>query len=355
MTSPPDVLLRADASADIGTGHVVRCRTLGEELRRRGWSVALATRNLPDGLGDSIRSSGISIVDLPPLMSIADEPAFLGERFKSGVALVVVDHYGIGADWHREASRWATRIMAIDDLATEPHRVDLLLNQNLGAREERYRGLVAATTRVLCGPRFALVRPEFGAARRVGRTRSGAIDRLVIFMSGADRTDVTRRAAGAAAAAAIPADVVVGAAYPSLAALRPWIDHQPLLRLHVNVPSLAPLMQEADLAIGAPGSASWERCTLGLPALLVTLADNQLEAARLLAESGAVVSLGWHDAVSTADLEMALLDLRASPDRVRAMGRAAARIADGLGTGRVAGEIERIVGAPVVVSRGERQ
>ena len=106
---------------------------------------------------------------------------------------------------------------------------------------------------------------------------------------------------------------------------------------------MADLMDEADLAIGAASSASWERCTLGLPALLVTLADNQVAAERLLVEAGAAVSIGWHHAVSAADIERAVRRLRADPVRVAAMSVAAAGVTDGRGTERVVAEIESMV------------
>jgi spore coat polysaccharide biosynthesis predicted glycosyltransferase SpsG len=172
-------------------------------------------------------------------------------------------------------------------------------------------------------------------------------------MSGADRSNMTRAAAAAAVAAGIPADVVVGAAYPFETDLRRWMQHQPLLKLHVNVPWMAKLMAKADLAIGAPSSASWERCTLGLPTVLVTLADNQREAAKLLADAGAAVALGWHETVSTADMQSALSELTAHPERVRAMSEASARITDGRGTVRVADELDRLVEKGFVLSQGE--
>ena len=135
----------------------------------------------------------------------------------------------------------------------------------------------------------------------------------------------------------------MGAAYPHLAGLREIVAGQPVTRLHVNTEAMADLMDEADLAIGAASSASWERCTLGLPALLVTLADNQVAAERLLVEAGAAVSIGWHDAVSAADIERAVRALRADPARVAAMSVAAAGVTDGRGTERVVAEIESIV------------
>jgi len=342
VTGSRHVILRADASSAIGTGHVVRCLTLGAELQRRGWDVRLASRALPSGLAASARSAGIEPIALPGDLPLDDEPAVLATMVTGPSVLVVVDHYGIGAAWQRAARAWADRVMAIDDLADRAQAVDLLLNQNLGAGRARYAAFVPLGTRVLAGPRYALVRPEFAAARARSRQRDGSIRRTLIFMSGTDPDDVTLKAATAAAVLDVPVDVVVGGGYPHLAALRDRVAGRSFA-IHVDTRDMAELMERADLAIGAPGSASWERCTLGLPTVLVDLADNQVEGGRRLAERGAAIDLGRSETVGIADLEGALMELRDDPARLARMSAAAAAITDGRGTDRVADAIERLV------------
>lgn len=351
-TSGGHALFRADASAGIGTGHVVRCRTLAAELRRRGWTASLASRDLPPELARSIRESEMALISLDAAASLDAEHAVIAEQAVRPVTLAVVDHYGIGADWQRAARVWVERMMAIDDLADQFQAVDLVLNQNPGLGASRYRGLVPPGAQILDGPTYALVRHEFAAirtradlGRRQGEARHrGRVERILVFMSGSDPHDVTRGAARAATAVGVPVDVVVGAAYPFLAPLQAWAAGQPSVEIHVDTQEMATLMARADISIGAPGSATWERCTLGLPTLLVTLADNQVETARHLADVGAALDLGWHSAVTTAELEDALVALAADPARLIEMSEAAARITDGQGTVRVADEIERLVG-----------
>lgn len=343
MTRERHAVFRADASTETGTGHVIRCQTLAAELQRRGWIVTLASRDLPPELARSIRASGVTLLELPSDGAIDAEPAYVGNHLERPVSLAVVDHYGIGADWQAAAARWAERLMAIDDLAARFQAVDILLNQNLGASASRYLGLVPSTARVLSGPAYALIRPEFAAARARARAREGQVDRILVFMSGTDPHDVTQKAVRAAATLGVPVDVVVGTGYPFQAELRAWATGRPLVELHVNTRDMAGLMERADVAVGASGSASWERCTLGLPTVLVTLADNQTEGARALTEAGAAVDLGWYTSVAAEDLEGALIELRDHPERLVAMSEAAARITDGRGTIRVADELERLV------------
>ena len=231
---------------------------------------------------------------------------------------------------------------SIDDLADRPLPVDLLLNQNIGVTAASYADLLPASARIMAGPQYALLRPEFAALRARGRVRDGRVDRLIVFISGADGPDVTARAAEGLAGLDIPIDIVVGAAYPHLAGLRAAVARHATTTIHVNTDEMATLMDRADLAIGAPSSASWERCALGLPVVLVTMADNQVDIARLLVEAGAAEAIGWHTSVTASDIERTVRELCADPDRVRAMSEAAAAVTDGRGTDRVVAEIETI-------------
>lgn len=352
MTEGRHAVFRADASTAIGTGHVVRCLTLAAELMGRGWIATLATRELPPTLAPLVAETTVRLVALSPALRAEDEPAHIGAALSRRVELAVVDQYGIGADWQRAAARWAERQLAVDDLADRFQAADIVLNQNLGTDASRYRDLVGGSTQLLTGPAYALVRPGFAAARERSLARraahGGRLERILVFMSGSDPKGVTRRAAQAAVSAAdgfgVAVDVVVGGGYPFLAELQAWATTQPSVELHVETRDMADLMERADLAIGASGSASWERCTLGLPTVLLTLADNQIEGARALADAGAAVDLGQHDRVKDAALESVVIELRDDPLRLAAMSDAAARITDGLGTVRVADALERLVG-----------
>lgn len=341
-------LIRADASVSIGTGHVIRCRTLADALAARGWRVTLASRPLPEALRSSWEDAGHALLPLPADVPIESEPERLASRAVRSPDLVISDHYELGpAWWERVASRLpkATR-MAIEDNAESPVAVDVLLDQNLGALSRPDRVVPSPgrpAPRILAGPEYALVRPEFAERRATLRPRDGVIRRILVFLSGADLHDVTSRAVRALAGRPNAVDIVVGAAYPHTAGLRDLVADDPFMRLHVNTPRMADLMAEADLAIGAVGSATWERCTLGLPTIAITLADNQVVIERALVQAGAAVAIGWHHDVTAADISRAVDELVADPVRVAAMARAAARVTDGLGTGRVVAAIESAV------------
>jgi UDP-2,4-diacetamido-2,4,6-trideoxy-beta-L-altropyranose hydrolase len=337
-----NAIFRADASAGIGTGHVVRCRTLAEALVARGWQTTLVAADLPVELASGWPGGEAAVVRLAGVGSPDAEPAEIAALTGHAATLVVGDHYGHGTAWFEGMRREypGSILLAIDDLADRALSVEIVLNQNLGATEDGYEGLAPTGTYVLAGPRYALLRPEFAALRNRRGGRDGRIERILVFISGADSFDVTARATEACASLDLSVDVVVGAAYAELANLRAVATRLPRATIHVNTRHMAALMAQADLAIGAPSSASWERCALGLPAILITLAENQLVVGRLLAEAGAAVSMGWHDSVTFEDIRAAVEALIEDPARVARMSQVAATITDGRGTERVVETIE---------------
>jgi UDP-2,4-diacetamido-2,4,6-trideoxy-beta-L-altropyranose hydrolase len=347
---PPLAIFRADASAGIGTGHVMRCRTLADALVARGWRATLVAEHLPAGLASGWPGGESAIVRLEHVPSPEAEPPEIADRLGHDADLVVGDHYAHGAGWFegmRHEQNGAV-VLAIDDLANRFLPVDIVLNQNLGVMEADYAAIVSRGARVLTGPRFALLRPGFAELRDRRRRRDGRVDRILVFVSGADPADVTGRATKALETLDRAIDVVVGSAYTNIVHLRATVSQMPRATLHVNTPEMAALMDKADLAIGAPSSASWERCALGLPAILITLADNQVGVGQHLQEAGAALSLGWHESVTSADIESAVRALVEDPPRVHLMSQHAAAITDGRGTERLAGLVEAMVSGRMV-------
>lgn len=336
-------LVRTDANLAIGTGHLARCLTLADALAERGWIITFAVRTMPAPLRADLEQRGHFLVRIPDDMTMDEEPAYLAAVIdRAPPQVTIVDHYGITAKWHRAARAWSERVMAIDDQAIKPLDVDLLLNQNLGEQASSYDALLPASCKRLIGPAYALLRPQFRSARGSSPRIRKRIKRIHIFLSGGDQSDATATAARAVAHLGIACDVVIGAAYPYAGRLRSWAASEPSVALHQNVADMASLMQRADLAIGAPSSASWERCCLGLPAILVTLADNQVRAGKALAAAGAAIDLGWYSEVTQERLASEVAALQADHERLAALSQAAAVITDGCGAERVSDEVDQI-------------
>jgi UDP-2,4-diacetamido-2,4,6-trideoxy-beta-L-altropyranose hydrolase len=351
-----NIVFRADASPQIGTGHVMRCLALAAELRDRGASVGFVCRYLPEYLAQQIRKQGWECLLLPrpdeayaPLQDDPPHAEWLGVSWQRDaeetvraldgreVDWIVVDHYAIDHRWHREVRSCASRIMVLDDLADRRYQCDILQDQTYGRSEKQYRELVSPSTRLLLGAGNALLRPEFSRLRRTAlearRKRTG-VQRILVTMGGVDSANVTSVVLEGLTGVDWPekpvVDVVLGNGAPHLQEVKAQAEACELsVCVHSNVRNMSELMQQADLAIGAGGSTSWERCCLGLPSLLVELAENQREVVASLDRAGAAIAL----ALQNLQQEIAAVcrKLLENPALLSGVSDAAARITDGMG------------------------
>lgn len=346
---------RVDSSARLGAGHAVRCTALAAALRGLGASCVFYSRKLPGDLRGWIAAQGFDVVPLcdgvraedaaaPPWATNEAADAEEAARLLAAqprTDWMVVDHYGLGATWEAAVRNAAGNVAVVDDLADRGHRAALLVDQNLQPSRDRYAGLVAEGCRQLLGPRFALLRPEFAAARGARSHRRGTAPRARVFacVGGTDPHDHLSRVVDAWRAwpgERPQLDVAVGATSPNVDKLRLACAGIDGVTLHVQPASMAALMAGADLFLGSAGSVSWERCCAGLPAVFGATAENQRLNDALLARRRTGVSIGdWRslDAARIARLVASLLPRTALLDR---MARRAAAVCDGRGAERVA-------------------
>lgn len=304
------VLIRTDAGHDIGSGHLMRCLTLADELARRGHVVALASCPLPASLAAVATERGHALHVLPAGLhgERADAEATLA-RCGHGYDWLVVDHYQLGAVWESAARPSARRLMAIDDLA-RPHVADLLLDQNvLPNGPARYQGRVPADCALLLGPRYALLRPDFIAARADLPSHKGPLRRALVFYGGIDAGNETAKALAALSQPAftgLAVDIVLGGDNPHRANLQARYAGHAGWQFHVQTKAMAELMARADLYIGAGGTVQLERLCLGLPGIVTAVADNQVESCAWLGQAGLVDYLGESARVDEAGLAAAI-------------------------------------------------
>ena len=338
----------------------MRCRTLAQELQRRGATVSFICRSQPGDL-IALLQQDFPVLALPELPLASHEglqgrnlyDAWLGcsqnedsadclqALQKAGISSadgLVVDHYGLDAQWQARLLDGLNqpKLLVIDDLADRPHLADLLLDQNFfgEASADRYRSLVRTDCRQLLGPHYALLSPEYAQLHPLMPPRS-ELRRVLVFFGGVDPDNVTGRALEALQTpeqSELAVDVVVGLQSPHRHAVAELVARLPGTTLHRPLPSLAGLIARADLAIGAGGATTWERACLGLPSMIVTIADNQFPTAQALNQAGKVQLLGSAAAVSTEHIRLALMANLQQP-WPRASGQ---DLCDGWGAGRVA-------------------
>jgi UDP-2,4-diacetamido-2,4,6-trideoxy-beta-L-altropyranose hydrolase len=260
---------------------------------------------------------------------------------------LVFDHYGLSEPDHRAMAQ-GRPVLVIDDLADRPLGADIVVDAGPERRAEDYLGLTPEHARLLLGPNFAAIRPEFAALREPALAwRGEPVQSVLIAMGLTDVGGITSRVVELVRPRAGDAklDIVLGGAAPSLPGLKRVARRDTRLLLHVDTPRMAQLTAEADIGIGAAGSSTWERCVLGLPSILVVLADNQRAAARAMAERGAalVVDVGQPDFDKAFD--HALWRLLRDAGLRRDLARNSAEICDGLGAGRTAEAFLKLIAA----------
>lgn len=364
-----EIAFRVDSSVHIGSGHVMRCLTLADALSAQGARCRFISRTHPGHLLEMIRQRGHDVEVLPqgdPLDDNASPYAhWLGCSWQQDAAhsraaltpcrpdWLVVDHYALGAPWESAIASHCGKLMVIDDLANRVHHGDLLLDQNLGRSYQDYASKVPPHCTVLTGPGHALLRPAFSALRpaSLARRQHAGLQRILVTMGGGDPRDATRRCLAGIRDSLqfsrlkmidIRITVVLGPQAGSLDLVREMASQMPCsTEVLVNVEHIAELMANSDLAIGAAGSTSWERCCLGLPTLMLVLADNQREAARQLALAGAARQIEVGDELAD-QLQQALISFVNEPNTLTDMAVRAAAITDGMGTSRVLASMRAI-------------
>ena len=363
------VIIRADASLAIGSGHVMRCLTLAEALRAAGHTVAFICRAHDGHLSAVIAQAGFEVFMLTKPVASAfaqntDMPyahsAWLGVGEAKDFAdcqpiladqqpdWLIIDHYAIGKPWQQNARQALphVKILVIDDLADRAHDSDILLDTTFGRHAADYRDLVPPYCRLLLGTRYALLRPEFAEWRERSlkkRHKPAAQQRinLLLNLGGVDSDNVTLAVLHALQTyhakqqRDIRVTVVMGKTAPHTASVQAFAKTAAFdCQVVIHATNMAQRMAQADIAIGAAGSTTWERCCLGLPSVLLVLADNQRHIAHAL-QQARVVALCARERLAE-DLPNALAQVLTN---YAAFSRRAAALVDGRGAVRVVNAI----------------
>lgn len=347
------VAFRADASIQIGTGHVMRCLTLADELRARGSECIFICREHQGNLIEQLRRKGYTTFslaieneadnDLPhsPWLGATqrkDADACTPILAKFQPDWLIVDHYALDYRWEHILASHCGALMVIDDLADRKHCCRILLDQTYGRSADDYRPLVPDDCEVLCGCDYALLRPEFAENREYSLKRRvhPQLKSILVTLGGVDRDNITSKVLFALSTCKLPDDcnitVIMGPTAPFLTHVQQQAHTMPRpTNVCVDVNNMAQLMADSDLAIGAAGSTSWERCCLGLPTITLVLANNQKWIARGLSQVGAVLTPQSKDFSQDLKMLMHVINEKILIN----LSQTSAKITDGLGASRV--------------------
>jgi len=325
------VVVRTDASVAIGLGHTMRCLALLAALE--GGRAVHLMAGVPAALEPRLERAVLLEAE-PGTRADADETVALARV--EGAEWVVVDGYHFDGDYQQRLVDAGLRVLAFDDHGHAGHYpAQLVLNQNFGADDTPYahRG---PHTRLLLGPRYALLREEFRDLPE--RPVADHAERVLVTLGGSDPDNVSTRVLDGIAGVPGPLDVqvLIGGANPYRPALEAAASRSPHpVTLIEDARDVAARMQWADVAVAAAGGTARELARAGTPQVSIALADNQRPAAAALAADGLAVVLGWHADVTEAAIARELGDLlqdRARRARLAERGR---ELVDGRGARRV--------------------
>ena len=346
------VIFRVDSSLKMGAGHVMRCLTLAQVLKENGANVEFICRKHEGNLIDKVCSSGFIVHELEVFEETGVDTRLAHSHWLGALQQqdaddcidvlkakkldwLIVDHYALDGEWQKRLNPYYEKLMVIDDLADRKHQCNILLDQTFGRQQEDYSEFTPKDCQLLLGSKYALLRPEFAKWREysLGRRSKPKFKQLLINMGGVDVDNVTEKVLDELKICNLPNDlkitVVMGGSAPHLASIKSKVSVLPYkAEVKVDVDNMAEIMANADIAIGAAGSTTWERCCLGLPTIQIVIADNQIDVAKNL-DSINVIQL--HD--GKRQLSRGIDNILFS---INKMSLASSSIVDGSGASRVA-------------------
>lgn len=339
------IFFRVDSSPLIGSGHVYRCLALAEEFIKRHQEVFFVMTECIESHKELIRGKGVRLylieidekIELSQYELIKEDARLTIRSFGNKIPdWVIVDHYELSIEWERAVRSFSSRIMVIDDFPSKSHICDVFLNQNSDNLNVEYRDLLPESTKMLLGPRYALINENFflSSTHHVDQNK-GFLERLLVFFTGGDDMGETLKALHGIDEfdKNLYVDVVIGAAnkdykqITNLCKKRKWV-------LHSDIDYMPTLMSQADLIIGSCGSSSWERCLLKKGSLVSSMAENQKIVADTLNRAEAIFYLGQSNTLTQADYKEGLASIDAK--LLRKIESNAGRLVDGYGKKRVA-------------------
>ena len=344
-----NLFIRVDSGLDIGLGHVMRCFALAEVIKNMNFNVYFISKEIEGNVIKNVENYGYKVfrIDSKAIKSSkshwkmdAVKTTKIIQRFKNEKNLLLVDNYELSNMWETWLKLVVDKIIVIDDFLNRSHNCDLFIDQNLHtSKKERNK----INCKKLLGPKYALLRKEFVKSRKIVKERSGKINRILVSFGGSDEKNQTLKVLKAIKKLAeekINVDVIVGEPNKNKTKIKRICAGMKNSTYYQQPKNMAKIMNKADLAIGAGGIITWERCCLGLPSVVSIVSKNQEDMINAISKKGCLINLGRAERLTSEDYLSAIRNL--NPKKLIRMQKKCMGLVDGKGTIRVAKHISLI-------------
>lgn len=352
------VMFRVDSSPNIGIGHVMRCIALSAKLKEFNWECFFFTKDLDGNLFNEISELSNHVTYIPCDNTYIPSNEY--DRWLSSTEeydakecikkiddifdVIVVDSYSLSCSWESLVRPYCKKLVVLDDLANRVHDCDVLIDVTLGRLPVDYNGLVSSDSVLLLGVNFALIRQEFITLRnesKLRRSQTKKIETILINFGGTDPYKLSLKSYESLISLGFKGRVII-----LISSSCEWIDELIIFSKNKNIileidsSNVSNLMLNSDLAVGAAGGASWERCCVGLPAVIIPFIENQINISKQLEKKGAVIIVE-EESISKGVLCMINDEFFVS-NFWSEMSEAAFNLVDGSGIHRIAREITHV-------------
>ena len=281
------VIFRCDSSFKIGHGHLIRCLNLAKRL---DLETTFICRTLPENVNSKVLDYQFKLVEISPSESDLE----LIKEYQP--ELLIADSYDLDINWERSVRNYCKKLVIIDDLKRK-HDCDAVIDQNFRSNYDD----IYDTKTLFLGPKYTLINKSFL------NIKHNPVDpkRVIIFFGGSDPAGITLKLVELLSRSGqfeYNLDIIAGKSNSNLGDLQKITDLNQSMRLHIDIDYMPELMCKASVFVGAGGSTTWERAIIGLPSIVVSIADNQEEISRDLNEAGIIKYLGRHQDIKNEDV-----------------------------------------------------
>ena len=335
------IFIRVDSSTKIGYGHLIRCLALADTLKK-SFKINFICTNLNGNLISQICKKKFEVFRFNTksqrinVKKDAEKTISIIKKYRNKKSLLILDSYILSQEWENRVKPYVKRLIVIDDLMDRKHSCDLIIDQNLHTQmNSLYINSVPKNCVKLLGPDYAILRNQFIAQRKYAKIRSLPIKNILVSFGGTDNENHTLHALTSLKKlnSDVNVNVVTGTANIGKKIIKNFCKKNFNYNYFEQVENMAKLMQVADLCIGSSGTTTWERCCIGLPAIVIVASNDQKDIASAVSKNKCIINLGKIKKSDSVNYVRLMKNLKNS--ELQNMSRNCMKLVDGKGAARI--------------------